>query len=116
MSDLPKSLFLNPGWHALRSQHRHFATSTSDACRYPTDVVPFAAVNAPKMRQLHALLAPDESIWLVGEQFPHLPQLTCEETLQCFQMVLPSDAPAPSPAIHKERSRVAHGCPVNPST
>jgi ribosomal protein S18 acetylase RimI-like enzyme len=102
MSDLPESLFLNPVWHALRSKHRHFASSTSDACRYPADVVPFAAVSAPNadaMRQLHALLAPGESTWLIGEQFPHLPQLSCEEALQCFQMVLPSDAPVPSPPI-----------------
>jgi predicted GNAT family acetyltransferase len=28
-----------------------------------------------------------------------VPQLTCEDTLQCFQMVLPSDLSAPSPTI-----------------
>jgi predicted GNAT family acetyltransferase len=99
--NLPQSLFLNPVWHALRTkQHRHLANSTADACRYPADVVPFAAVNKPNadaMRQLQALLAPGESTWLVGEQYPQVPQLPCEETLQCFQMVLPAKVPAPSP-------------------
>jgi hypothetical protein len=70
--NLPESLFLNPVWHALHAKHRRFGNSTVDACRYPADVVPFAAVNAPSadaMRQLHALLAPGESTWLIGEQY-----------------------------------------------
>jgi hypothetical protein len=61
---LPESLLLNPVWHALHTKHRHFANSTADACRYPADVVPFAAVNAPNadaLRQLHSLLAFGES-------------------------------------------------------
>jgi predicted GNAT family acetyltransferase len=104
MSDLPESLFLNPVWHALQTRHSHFANSTADAWRYPADVVPLAAVSAPgadAMRQLHALLAPGESTWIIGEQYPQVPQLTCEETLQCFQMVLPANAnlPALSPTI-----------------
>jgi len=100
--NLPESLFLNPVWHALHAKHRRFGNSTVDACRYPADVVPFAAVNAPSadaMRQLHALLAPGESTWLIGEQYPQVPQLTCEETLQCFQMVLPAELSAPNPTI-----------------
>ena len=100
--NLPESLFLNPVWHALHAKHRRFGNSTVDACRYPADVVPFAAVNAPSadaMRQLHALLAPGESTWLIGEQYPQVPQLTCEETLQCFQMVLAAELSAPNPTI-----------------
>jgi hypothetical protein len=78
--NLPESLFLNPAWHALHTKHRHFANSTADACRYPADVVPFAAVNAPNadaLRQLHSLLASGESTWLIGGQYPQVPQLTC---------------------------------------
>jgi len=100
--NLPERLFLNPVWHALHAKHRRFGNSTVDACRYPADVLPFAAVNAPSadaMWQLHALLAPGESTWLIGEQYPQVPQLTCEETLQCFQMVLPAELSAPSPTI-----------------
>ena len=100
--NLPGNIFLNPVWHALHTKHRHFAYSTADACRYSADVVPLAAVNAPSAdakRQLHALLAPGESTWLSDEQYPQVPQLTCEETLLCFQMVLPADLSAPSPTI-----------------
>jgi hypothetical protein len=100
--NLPEDLFVNPVWHALRTKYRHFANSTADACRYPADVAPFVAVNPPSadaIRQLHALLAPGESTWLIGEQYPRVPQLTCEETLQCFQMVLPSGLSAPSLTI-----------------
>ncbi|HEY1467846.1 MAG TPA: GNAT family N-acetyltransferase [Candidatus Acidoferrum sp.] len=100
--NLPESLFLNPVWHALQTKHRHFADSTADACRYPANVVPFAAVSAPNadaLRQLRSLLAPGESTWLIGDQYPQAPQLTCEETLQCFQMVLPANLPAPASTI-----------------
>jgi len=102
MSDLPESLFLNPVWHALRTRHRHFAECTSDASRYPADVVPFAAVlgpNAESMQQLHSLLASGESTWLIGEHFPQMPELSSTETLACFQMVLPEMLPAPRPTI-----------------
>jgi hypothetical protein len=102
MSELPESLFLNPVWHALHTKHRHFADSPAAACRYPADVVPFAAVNAPNadaLQQLHPLLAAGESAWLIGDQYPQVPQLTCEETLQCVQMVLPANLPAPAPRL-----------------
>lgn len=100
--NLPQSLFRNPVWHALQTKHRHFANSTAGACRYPADVVPFAAVNAPNadtMRQLHSLLAPGESTWLVDGQYPEVPQLKSDGTLECFQMVLASDVAVPSPMI-----------------
>jgi hypothetical protein len=85
--NLSENIFLNPVWHALHTKHRHFAYSAADACRYSADVVPFVAVNAPSanaMRQLHGLFAPGESTWLSDKQYPQVPQLTCEETLQCF--------------------------------
>ena len=100
--NLPEDVIVNPAWHALHTKYRHFANSTADACRYPADVAPFAAVNPPSadaIRQLHALLAPGESTWLIGEQYPRVPQLTCEETLQCFQMVLPSGLPRQVPRL-----------------
>src|SRR5258708_2246219 len=77
MNDLPESLFANPAWHALQTKHRHFAVSAGDACRYPADVAPFAAVAAPTtvaLQQLHSLLAPGESVWLIGESYPVLPE------------------------------------------
>jgi GNAT superfamily N-acetyltransferase len=92
MNDLPKNLFVNPVWHALQTKHRHFAAAAGDASRYPADVAPFAAVAAPNtvaLQQLRSLLAPGESVWLIGEGHPHIPGLAVEETLDCFQMVLP---------------------------
>jgi predicted GNAT family acetyltransferase len=102
MNDLPESLFANPVWHALQTQHRHFAMSAGDACRYPADVAPFAAVAAPTsaaLQELRSLLAPGESVWLIGEICPRLPELSFDEALECFQMVLPEEIRPPSPTI-----------------
>lgn len=94
MNDLPANLFTNPAWHALRTKHRHLAVTAGDACRYPADVCPFAAVAAPEpeaMRQLQSLLALGESVWLVGENYPLVPGLVGKGTLECLQMVLPEE-------------------------
>src|SRR3984893_17460853 len=102
MSDLPSSLFANPAWHALQTKHRHLAVSGRDACRYPAELAPFAAVAAPtsvSLQQLYALLAPHESVWLVGEGYPPVPELSFEGTLECLQMVLPEGVAPPDPAI-----------------
>jgi hypothetical protein len=89
-------LVLERDCRALRIRRPHLVTSCLASS--PS----FAAVNAPSAdakRQLHALLAPGESTWLSDGQYPQVPQLTCEETLLCFQMVLPADLSAPSPTI-----------------
>jgi GNAT superfamily N-acetyltransferase len=102
MTDLPEALFTNPVWHALQTKHRHFAVTDGDACRYPADVAPFAAVAAPSrsaLQSLHSLLVPGEYVWLVGESYPSVPKLTCEETLECLQMALPEEVSPPSPAL-----------------
>jgi predicted GNAT family acetyltransferase len=102
MTDLPVSLFADPVWHALHTKHRHFAVSTSNACRYPADVAPFAAVAAPTvvaLLHLHSLLAPNESVWIAGETYPHPPELVFEESLVCLQMVLPTEITPPAPTI-----------------
>ena len=102
MTDLPAALFTNPVWHALQTKHRHFAVCAGEACRYPADVAPFAAVATPSrsaLQSLHALLVPEEYVWLVGESYPSLPELTCEETLECLQMALPEDVSPPSPTL-----------------
>ena len=102
MNDLPEHLFANPVWHALHTKHRHFAVSAGDACRYPAEVAPFAAIAAPTaaaLEQLHSLLAPGESIWLIGENHPPVPYLSLEMTLPCLQMVLCEDAGPPASTI-----------------
>jgi ribosomal protein S18 acetylase RimI-like enzyme len=100
MSALPANLFANPVWHALQTQHRHFAVSNGDACRYPADVTPFASVAEPiatALQSLHSLLVPGEQVWLIAEERPS-GKLVCDKTLECLQMVLPDDITVPEPA------------------
>jgi GNAT superfamily N-acetyltransferase len=100
MTDLPGSLFDNAVWHALHTKHRHFAISVGEACRYPADVAPFAAVASPTvsaLMELHSLLVPGESVWIPGEKFPKVPEVSFEQSLECLQMVLPSEIIPPEP-------------------
>ncbi len=100
MSDLPESLFANPVWHALQTKHRHFAAAAGDACRYPADVAPFAALAAPTataLQELHSLLAPGEFVWIAAGAYPRLPELLFAESLECLQMVLPARVTPPCP-------------------
>jgi predicted GNAT family acetyltransferase len=98
MTALPESLFTNPVWHALQTKHRHLCVSEGQACRYPADVAPFAAVAAPTaaaLRELHGLLTPDECVWVFADNYPRISELSVEETLQCLQMVLPAQVTPP---------------------
>jgi GNAT superfamily N-acetyltransferase len=102
MTYLPESLFANPVWSALHTKHRRFALTAGDACRYPADVAPFAAVASPSadaLLQLHSLLAPRESVWIIGENYPHPPELAFEQTLSVLQMVLPAEIAPSAPII-----------------
>jgi GNAT superfamily N-acetyltransferase len=94
MNDPAQTPFANPVWHALHTRHRGFALGLTEACRYPADVAPFAAVVEPSriaMQQLHALLAPGEWVWLIAENPVPAPGLSIEETLDCLQMIMPKD-------------------------
>ncbi|HUX74637.1 MAG TPA: GNAT family N-acetyltransferase, partial [Steroidobacteraceae bacterium] len=98
MTELPERLFLNPVWHALHTKHRHLAVCAGDACRYPADAAPFAAVAAPSasaLQQLHSLLAAGESAWLIGDNLPRVPSLSLGKTMDCLQMVLPAQVGLP---------------------
>jgi predicted GNAT family acetyltransferase len=98
MTNLPEILFSNPVWHALQTKHRHFAVTAGDACRYPADVAPFAAVttsSATALQQLASLLVPEESVWIFDEERPSAPELNVIETLKCLQMVLPNEVNPP---------------------
>ncbi len=99
MSDLPESLFLNPVWHSLHGPHRHVAHIEGGACRYPADVAPFAAIDAPSaaaFAQLRALLDPDESFW-IADYGRSAPGLAVVDALDCVQMVLPQEVEIPAP-------------------
>jgi len=98
MTDLPERLFLNPVWHALHTRHREFAVEADEACRYPADVAPFAAVatsNMSAMRELASLLAPEEAVWIFAEEYLAVDELNRLETLKCLQMVLPEEVMPP---------------------
>ncbi len=104
LTDLPEEIFGNVVWHSLQTAHHRFASCTVDACRYPADMAPFAAVRVPSanaLQQLQTLLLPGESVWIMGESYPPLPGLVFEETLDCLQMVLPQEIILPKldPAI-----------------
>jgi ribosomal protein S18 acetylase RimI-like enzyme len=99
MRDLPESLFLNPVWHSLHGPHRHLAHIEGGACRYPADVAPFAAIDAPSaaaFAQLRGLLDPDESIW-IADYGRSAPGLAVIDALDCVQMVLPQEIEIPAP-------------------
>jgi ribosomal protein S18 acetylase RimI-like enzyme len=100
MNHPAQNLFANPVWHALHTRHRGFAQGLAEACRYPADVAPFAAVAEPSamaMQQLHALLAPLEWVWVIGENSARTPGLSIEEALDCLQMIMPEDRALPEP-------------------
>ncbi len=99
MAGLPERLFADPVWHALHTKHRHFAISAGNACRYPAEVSPFAAVSEPSVtafEQLHSLLVPGESVWIAEMKFPDCPELVFETTIECLQMVLPENVMPPA--------------------
>ena len=102
MNNLPANLFANPVWNALQTRHRHLALSAGDACRYPGDITPFAAVAVPSAaarQQLQSLIAPGEPVWLVGGDYKEVPEFSLEATLETLQMVLPKEIIPPDPTI-----------------
>jgi len=112
MSELPETLFLNPVWHALHGPHRRLAVIEGCACRYPSNVSPFAAVSSPAGRafdNLRSLLALGEAVWIV-DRGQLMPGLTVVDSLECLQMVLPEDVelPAPSENILPLTAKNAH--------
>jgi ribosomal protein S18 acetylase RimI-like enzyme len=110
MNELPEHLFTDPVWHALNTRHSHLALIEGDARRYRVDVAPFAALAKPTelaLWELHALLAPGESVWLAGTAYPHLPELQNEGTLECLQMVLTGELSEPRSGPRLERLTAA---------
>jgi predicted GNAT family acetyltransferase len=101
-NELPEKLFANPTWHSLHSKHQKFAKCAGDACRYPADVGPLAAIRAPgvePMLQLRSLFEAGEAAWIIGKEYSEIPGLVREETLECLQMVLPAGVRVPDSDI-----------------
>jgi GNAT superfamily N-acetyltransferase len=96
----------NPFHHALSTEHASLAIGTPLALRYPADVAPFAGLPDATPQSLSALrdlLAPGESIYLTGDNFPTIASLEKVSELQGWQMLLPSQAsPVNPPAAISE--------------
>jgi len=101
MLRLQEHLFANPIWQALQTHHRRFALSAGDACRYPADVAPFAAVaasTASALGQLASLLEPEDTLSVVADRIPPATGLHIVDTIEVLQMVLPDDVRPPTDA------------------
>jgi ribosomal protein S18 acetylase RimI-like enzyme len=87
----------NPFWSSLRSLHGGIAQSIGDVARYPAEFAPFLGVSdadADVAGALEALVAPGESVYLLGvaprrlragwklEAFRPLAQMICTSALE----------------------------------
>lgn len=97
-------MFANPVWTALETRQRRFAEFAGEACKYASDVAPFGAVgdwSGDAVEQLHSLLKPKETLYLMGEMpvaapmsVPRqlAPGLMLQGTLAGLHMMFPADA------------------------
>jgi ribosomal protein S18 acetylase RimI-like enzyme len=70
--------------------------------RYPAEVAPFVAVNGDfSDAELRALIAPDETAYVLGPQPPPLPGWRLDDLGDILQMVCEGARPAPDPAIRQ---------------
>lgn len=91
-------MFVNPVLHALATRQRRFAQFAGNAWKYETDVAPFAAVaerEAGAMRDHCSLLAPGETVYMMGAEPLVVPGLAFKSTLAGVQMMFPADAVLP---------------------
>lgn len=73
-------------WCALQTEHSHLAMTAVNACKYPADVAPFAALRentAESLLQLLSLLEPGETTYVAGER----PPMTNGEAYPALQMI-----------------------------
>jgi ribosomal protein S18 acetylase RimI-like enzyme len=93
----------NPVWHALATQHAGLALTADGAARYPTDIVPFAAVGEASARaadQLTSLIDDAESVFVVGVAPEPPPGWQLEPQRPVLQMVCTARAPeVPGPPV-----------------
>lgn len=99
MPRLQEDLFANPVWQALHTHHRRFALCAGDACRYPADVAPFAAVAASTtsaLKQLASLLEPKETLSVVADRIPPASGLRIVSAIEVLQMAFPDNVTPPT--------------------
>jgi len=92
--------FPDPPRAALRSTHQHFAQTLGKATKYPTEVAPFGALDdtTPEAyRDLHALLKPNEIIYIPGAPPTNAVGLTWQGAIPCLQFIYPTNSPIQNP-------------------
>ena len=86
----------NPVWNSLQTRHRHIAQQAGNVARYPREFAPFlgaASAEVDIAEAIESLVAPDESVYLLGmlpevpagwqvEAFRPLAQMVCEQPLE----------------------------------
>jgi ribosomal protein S18 acetylase RimI-like enzyme len=87
----------NPFWSSLRTRHRGIAQVRGDVARFPAQYAPFLGIadaGADAGDALEALVAPDESVYLLGvaprcvlegwrlDAFADLAQMTCTAPIE----------------------------------
>lgn len=87
----------NPFWSSLRTRHRDLARCIGDVARYPAEFAPFLGVadaNVDAAEALASLVAPEESVYLLGiapavvpkgwrlEAFADLAQMVCTAPIE----------------------------------
>ncbi len=93
--------FPNPFWQALTTEQSAVAIGSALARRYPADVIPFAGLHEPTPAALNALkdlLAPEESIYITGDQLSESSGLKFLGNIPGWQMHFS----APIPTTHPE--------------
>jgi len=89
----------NPFWNSLQTRHRHIALRRGDVARYPREFAPFLGVASADVDiadAVEALVAPDESVYLLGvlpdvppgwqlEAFRPLAQMVCTRALEVIE-------------------------------
>jgi GNAT superfamily N-acetyltransferase len=91
--------FANAIWNALHTSHHHLALSNNLASKYPADIAPFAclAENTPAaLHDLHALMAPNETTYVLGDTPPPTDALLYRGVTPCLQMAFPENSPLPT--------------------
>jgi ribosomal protein S18 acetylase RimI-like enzyme len=84
-----ETMFANPFWSALTTEHASFAIGSRLARRYPADVIPFGGVaqgSAEAMAALRDLLAPGEVIYITGEDLAEVDGLVEPKQIAGWQM------------------------------
>ncbi len=102
--------FANAIANALHTSHQHLAQTHGLARKYPADIAPFACLaenTAAALRDLHTLIAPNETTYVLGDAPPATDTLLYRGALPCLQMAFPLSASLPA---------IASALPIVPLT